>query len=198
MSPFEVLVGCEFSGTVRDAFACDGHRSVSCDILPATGNHIQADIVEVLPRGGNLAVLHPPCTAMTVSGNRWYAGTEERERELLSGPSVYGKSRSIISTTSRSKTLSAFFRSVGASPIRLFSLGSLGTRKARPRACGSITCRSFGLLRFFRSRPADTGAIKRRAARTSLARVLIAAFCGLSLTGASLKPWSINGGICCE
>jgi hypothetical protein len=59
-----VLVACEFSGIVRDAFAARGHDAWSCDLLPTDqpGNHVQGDVLEILPDGWDLMVAHPPCT----------------------------------------------------------------------------------------------------------------------------------------
>jgi hypothetical protein len=72
-----VLVGCEFSGVVRDAFIDAGHEAWSCDRLPSEsdkGPHYQADIINTLLTTSpwDLIILHPPCTYMAVSGNRWY------------------------------------------------------------------------------------------------------------------------------
>lgn len=69
-----VLVACEFSGTVRDAFAKLGHDAWSCDFLPTErpGNHIQGDVIDHLGDGWDLMVAHPPCTRLTVSANKWY------------------------------------------------------------------------------------------------------------------------------
>ena len=60
----KVLVACEFSGTVRDAFAARGHDAWSCDILPTEkpGQHIQGDVLEILDDGWDLMIAHPPCT----------------------------------------------------------------------------------------------------------------------------------------
>lgn len=68
-----VLVACEFSGTVRDAFAARGHDAWSCDFEPAEtgGNHIQGDVLGVLDQGWDLMVAHPPCERLCVSGARW-------------------------------------------------------------------------------------------------------------------------------
>ena len=70
----KVLIGCEFSGRVRDAFASLGHDAWSCDLEPseAKGNHIQEDILKHLDDGWDLAVMHPPCTHLCVSGARWW------------------------------------------------------------------------------------------------------------------------------
>lgn len=69
-----VLVGCEFSGVVRDAFLARGHDAMSCDLLPseAPGPHYQGDIRDVLTERWDLAIFHPPCTDLAVSGARWF------------------------------------------------------------------------------------------------------------------------------
>lgn len=67
-----VLVACEFSGIVRDAFAARGHDAWSCDLLPTErpGNHIQGDVLAVLDQSWDLMVAHPPCTYLTNAGVR--------------------------------------------------------------------------------------------------------------------------------
>lgn len=68
-----VLVACEFSGAVRDAFAALGHDAWSCDLLASIrpGQHIQGDALAVLDRGWDLMISHPPCTYLCVSGMHW-------------------------------------------------------------------------------------------------------------------------------
>jgi hypothetical protein len=68
-----VLVACEFSGRVRDAFTNIGFDAWSCDIIPSElpGNHIQDDVLRHLSDGWDLMVAHPPCTYLAVSGARW-------------------------------------------------------------------------------------------------------------------------------
>tara|TARA_X000001316_G_C906595_1_gene23093 strand:+ start:82 stop:675 length:594 start_codon:yes stop_codon:yes gene_type:complete len=70
----KVLVACEYSGIVRDAFAAKGHDAWSCDILPteSPGNHIQDDILKHLDKNWDLMIAHPPCTHLAVSGARWF------------------------------------------------------------------------------------------------------------------------------
>ena len=70
----KVLVACEYSGIVRDAFAAKGHDAWSCDILPteSLGNHFQGDVLEHLDKGWDLMIAHPPCTHLAVSGARWF------------------------------------------------------------------------------------------------------------------------------
>ena len=71
----KILVACEYSGTVRDAFLKRGHDAVSCDLLPCDrgpSQHIQGDCIPVITLGWDLIIMHPPCTALAVSGNRWY------------------------------------------------------------------------------------------------------------------------------
>ena len=77
-----VLVACEYSGRVRDAFRALGHDAVSCDLLPTEtpGPHIEGDLFDAFHSGGpwDLVIAHPPCTALACSGNRWHAGTNAR------------------------------------------------------------------------------------------------------------------------
>ena len=79
-----VLIGCEYSGVVRDAFSRKGHNSWSCDLLPteSVGNHYQIDVMEaILRQKWDIIILHPPCTKVAVSGNRWYGKGTERYNE---------------------------------------------------------------------------------------------------------------------
>jgi len=80
-----VLVGCEFSGVVRDAFAARGHDAWSCDLLPCErgGQHMQCDVREVLRDGWDLAIFHPPCTHLAVSGARWFKDKRAEQLEAL-------------------------------------------------------------------------------------------------------------------
>lgn len=79
-----VMVACEYSGTVRDAFIRGGHDAVSCDIIPSEsdfGPHIIGDAVEVCTRERfDLLIAHPPCTYFALSGNRWLHGPGAPER----------------------------------------------------------------------------------------------------------------------
>lgn len=72
-TPPRVLVACESSGTVRDAFAAIGWDAWSCDLLPSTGQHIQGDAREAVKLGWDLLIAHPPCTHLAVSGARHFA-----------------------------------------------------------------------------------------------------------------------------
>jgi hypothetical protein len=69
----KVLVACEYSGIVRDAFAAKGHDAWSCDILPteSPGNHFQGDVLEHLDKGWDLMIAHPPCTYLSNAGARY-------------------------------------------------------------------------------------------------------------------------------
>lgn len=69
-----VLVACEYSGSVRDAFASLGWDAWSCDILPSEkpGNHYQGDVRDILGNGWDILIAHPPCTHLAVSGARWF------------------------------------------------------------------------------------------------------------------------------
>lgn len=70
----KILVACEFSGVVREAFAKRGHDAWSCDLLPTEipGQHIQGDVLKHLNDGWDLMIAHPPCTHLAVSGARYF------------------------------------------------------------------------------------------------------------------------------
>lgn len=69
----KVLVACEYSGTVRDAFIAQGHEAMSCDIIPTDvpGPHYQGDVRDVLDNGWDLMIAHPPCTYLSNAGARF-------------------------------------------------------------------------------------------------------------------------------
>ena len=74
-----VLVACEYSGTVRDAFIRAGHYAASCDLLPSEsplGDHYQCDVLELLDHGWDLMIAHPPCTHLAVSGAAHFAAKQ--------------------------------------------------------------------------------------------------------------------------
>ena len=78
-----MLVACEFSGRVRDAFRARGHNATSCDLLPteSLGDHYQCDVLEVLDEGWDLMIAHPPCTYLSAAGTRWWKGREKEQQE---------------------------------------------------------------------------------------------------------------------
>lgn len=80
----KVLVACEFSGVVRDAFIKRGHEAISCDILPteSEGPHICGDVRDIETSEFDLIIAHPPCTALCTTGNRHYSGTTAREEAV--------------------------------------------------------------------------------------------------------------------
>tara|TARA_R100001086_G_scaffold204285_1_gene120217 strand:- start:136 stop:780 length:645 start_codon:yes stop_codon:yes gene_type:complete len=77
----KVLVACEYSGIVRDAFIKKGHEAVSCDLLPSEsdlGEHYQGDVTDILNNGWDMMIAHPPCTYLAVSGARWFYDPEDK------------------------------------------------------------------------------------------------------------------------
>lgn len=82
-----VLVACEYSGRVRDAFIRAGHNAISCDFLPTEsdfGPHYQGDVFELLDLGlydFDLMIAHPPCTFLAVSGLHWNKRNPERAKQ---------------------------------------------------------------------------------------------------------------------
>jgi hypothetical protein len=82
----KVLVACEYSGVVRDAFTSLGHDATSNDLLPTDvpGKHIVGDCVEVIAsQRWDLIIMHPPCTALAVSGNAWYGTGMSKNAERV-------------------------------------------------------------------------------------------------------------------
>ena len=79
----KVLVACEFSGVVRDAFNRRGHDAWSCDLIAAEGKHIHTDVLSVLNDGWDLMIAHPPCTHLCVSGARWFKDKLPEQAEAL-------------------------------------------------------------------------------------------------------------------
>jgi site-specific DNA-cytosine methylase len=81
----KVLIACEYSGTVREAFSKLGHDAWSCDILETEipGNHYKGDVKEILCDGWDLMIAHPPCTHLAVSGARWFKYKQKEQAEAL-------------------------------------------------------------------------------------------------------------------
>lgn len=69
----KILIACEYSGIVRDAFRARGHDAISCDVLPteAPGPHYQGDVRDMLADRWDMVIAHPPCTRLTNAGVRW-------------------------------------------------------------------------------------------------------------------------------
>jgi site-specific DNA-cytosine methylase len=80
-----VLIACEYSGAVRDAFVKNGHDAMSCDLLPTDvpGNHHHGDVFDVINDGWDLMIAHPPCTHLAVSGARWFKDKVKEQAESL-------------------------------------------------------------------------------------------------------------------
>ena len=80
-----VLVACEYSGVVRDAFIKRGHDAMSCDILDTEvpGPHYKGDVRNILGDGWDLMVCHPPCTHLAVSGARWFKDKQAEQADAL-------------------------------------------------------------------------------------------------------------------
>lgn len=78
-----VLIACEYSGIVRDAFIARGHNAMSCDFLPSDrpGPHYQGDVFDIISNGYDLMIAHPPCTHLAVSGARHFAAKRSDGRQ---------------------------------------------------------------------------------------------------------------------
>lgn len=93
----KVLIACEFSGRVRDAFSVHGHDAWSCDFLPSEtpGQHIQGDVLQHLD-GWDLIIAHPPCTDLAVSGARHFAAKIADGRQGLAVSFVFALNRARV------------------------------------------------------------------------------------------------------
>lgn len=82
-----VLIACEFSGVVRDAFLAKGHNAVSCDLLETDtpGPHHKGDVLAILDQNWDLLIAHPPCTYLSNSGVRWLHTQKERWEKMCGG-----------------------------------------------------------------------------------------------------------------
>jgi hypothetical protein len=80
-----VLVACEFSGLVRDAFIAKGHDAVSCDLewSERAGPHCRGDVLDIIEDGWDMMIAFPPCTYLTNAGARWWAGRRREQLEAL-------------------------------------------------------------------------------------------------------------------
>lgn len=84
-----VLVACEYSGVVRDAFLKNGHYAMSCDLLPCeselSGDHYQGNVLDIIDHGWDLMIAHPPCTHLAVSGARHFPAkiADGRQQEAI-------------------------------------------------------------------------------------------------------------------
>lgn len=81
----KILIACEFSGRVREAFTKRGHDVTSCDFLPSEipGKHYQGDVRDILGQGWDMMIAHPPCTHLAVSGARWFKDKGKEQYEAL-------------------------------------------------------------------------------------------------------------------
>ena len=81
----KILVACEYSGRVRDAFIAAGHEAVSCDLLPTEidGPHYLGQVEDIIGDGWDLMVAHPPCTYLAASGARWWSGRRAEQADAL-------------------------------------------------------------------------------------------------------------------
>ena len=81
----KILIACEFSGIIREAFRKRGHNVWSCDLLPTekTGQHIQDNVLKHLNDGWDMMIAHPPCTHLAVSGARWFKDKQKEQEEAI-------------------------------------------------------------------------------------------------------------------
>lgn len=119
-----VLVACEYSGIVRDAFTRAGHDAVSCDLLPSEspdGAHYQGDVMEIINDGWDLMIGHPPCTYLTNSGAQWL-WEEWTPEEKASGVDTPRSRRPNRQRWADMQAGAAFFTALWEAPIKHIAL----------------------------------------------------------------------------
>jgi len=82
----KILIACEFSGIVREAFRKLGYDAWSCDLLPSeipSPYHVQGDVLEIINQGWDMMIAHPPCTHLAVSGARWFKDKQIEQAQAL-------------------------------------------------------------------------------------------------------------------
>ncbi len=81
----DILIACEFSGIVREAFRKKGHNAISVDLLPSEleGPHLQGDVSKILKYRWDMLIAFPPCTHLAVSGARWFKDKQEEQTKAL-------------------------------------------------------------------------------------------------------------------
>ena len=145
----KILIACEESQTVCKAFRQLGDEAYSCDVLPCSGGHpewhLQQDVLPLLREPWDLIIAHPPCTFLTVTGNRWFnverygeaAIRRERERERELSPSSC-RSRRQPATTLPSRTPWALCLQDGESRTKLSTHSNLATHTRKGPAFGFV------------------------------------------------------------
>jgi hypothetical protein len=85
MRKLRVLIACEFSGIVRDAFIAKGHDVMSCDLLPSErpGPHYQGDVMDIINDGWDMMIAHPPCTDLAVCGAKHFIYKQKQQQESI-------------------------------------------------------------------------------------------------------------------
>ncbi len=96
----KILIACEYSGTVRDAFIRAGHDATSCDLLPTDrpGPHYMGDVFDIIADGWDMMIAHPPCTHLAVSGARHFAEkrADGRQQIFWQEDAAYGIMESML------------------------------------------------------------------------------------------------------
>ena len=94
ITPMKVLVACEYSGSVRNAFINKGHDAISCDLLPSDngGPHYQGDVFDIIDDGWDIMIAHPPCTYLTIAAEWAY---KDIQTKTLKPGTLIGENRRI-------------------------------------------------------------------------------------------------------
>jgi hypothetical protein len=192
-----ILVGCEASGTVRDAFIHAGHDAMSCDLLPTMkpGPHYQGDIFDVIDDGWDIGVFHPPCTFLCSSGLHWNNKRPERAQQTEDALEFVSR---LLNCKIPKKALENPIGCISKrirKPDQIIQPHQFGAdaSKATCLWLQGLPKLTHTLSRLESSTVRVVGAIKLIVAKTSLALQKIAGCCAVLLTQASLRLWLCSG-----
>jgi site-specific DNA-cytosine methylase len=137
----KILIACEYSGRVRDAFRDRGHDAVSCDLLPtdAPGPHYQGDVSDILDDGWDMMIAFPPCTHLAVSGARWFKDKQADGRQQAALDFVRLLLDAPIDKIAIENPVSSY-QLISANRTRRYNHGNLGMVRPSGPAYGSKTC----------------------------------------------------------
>ena len=138
-----VLIACEYSARVRDAFRRHGHDAWSCDLLECEADpqwHLQQPVEEVLRLGWDLMIAHPPCTHLAVSGSRHFHRKQREQAEALDFVRLLMAAP--IDRWCIENPVSVISSVIAPPPNRSSNRGSSAMARRRPHACGSRICPS--------------------------------------------------------
>lgn len=193
-----VLVACEFSGVVRDAFIKAGCYAVSCDLIDSErkGPHIKGDVLDVLRQSGgafDLMIAHPPCTYLASSGLHWNKRIDGREALTLEALDFI---RALLNAPIKRIALENPIGRISSAirkPDQIIQPCGLATMPVKPHACGSKACHYCSQLRCWQVTLARAEQIKHRQDKISSAQARSGPKNAAARIRGSLTLWPHSG-----